>query len=129
MAVGGRARLVAGAGLAGGPPDGRALGAAPRGAVGGPAGAGGVVGRRHHPQAARAPAALSPRPGYGARSARTSSSRRSEAAIHGRPAGSPEASASSRCSLVSPYSSPVATRTRSTGSSSPNALPGSTPAP
>ena len=33
----------AGAGLAGRPPDGPALGAAPRGAVGGPAGAGGVL--------------------------------------------------------------------------------------
>ena len=49
--------------------------------------------------------------------------RLSAAAIHGSDSGSRAASAASRCRLVAPYSSPVATRIRSAPGSSPNALP------
>ena len=63
---------ASGGGLAGGPPDGPALGAPPRGAVGGPPGARHLLGRRRRPQAPRtAPAvaaARGVRPGRDGRS-------------------------------------------------------------
>ena len=106
----------------------RALGAPPRDR--------GLQRRRHVPQAPRpaAPAAARPggpgRPGdHGLRSASMSSIPASAAAIHGRASGSGAASAASRCSSVSPYSRPVASRSRRSSGRSPKALAGSDPAP
>jgi lysophospholipase L1-like esterase len=115
-------------GVAGGPADGRAVGAGARRPVAGPPGARHLFGRRHAAQAPRtAPAVTAGQ--RGARSARMSSRRASAAAIQGRRSGSGALSARSCCSAVSPYSRPVATRSRSTLASSPNALAGSTAMP
>ena len=119
------------------PPAGHAVGGGVRRAVGAAPPDPPFLRRRRPAQAPRAAALGGPVLGSTGRSQpvrpvrllRISSMRASELATQGTAVGAAAASAVSRCRSVSPYSSPVATRSRNAPGSSPNALPGSTPIP